>query len=96
MLKALNARGIGAGVHYPFALHELKAYASLGHGPGAFPVAEDWARRCLSLPIYPELTLLQAEFLDRVPPRWCREHQSLQFFRRIWPVFCQQQALQAA
>ncbi len=61
VLKALNAQGIGAGVHYPFALHELKAYTSLGHGPGAFPIAEDWARRCLSLPIYPELTLLQAE-----------------------------------
>ena len=61
VLKALNARGIGAGVHYPFALHELKVYASLGHGPGAFPIAEDWARRCLSLPIYPELTLLRAQ-----------------------------------
>ena len=60
-LKGLNARGIGAGIHYPFALHELQAYASLGHGRGAFPVAEDWARRCLSLPIYPELTLPQAE-----------------------------------
>jgi dTDP-4-amino-4,6-dideoxygalactose transaminase len=61
VLKALNARGIGAGVHYPFALHELKAYASFGHVPGAFPIAEDWARRCLSLPIYPELTLSRAE-----------------------------------
>jgi dTDP-4-amino-4,6-dideoxygalactose transaminase len=61
VLKALNAQGIGAGVHYPFALHELQAYASLGHEPGAFPIAEDWARRCLSLPIYPELTLPQAE-----------------------------------
>jgi len=61
VLKALNAQGIGAGIHYPFALHELQAYASLGHGPGAFPIAEDWARRCLSLPIYPELTLPQAE-----------------------------------
>ena len=63
VLKALNAQGIGAGIHYPFALHELKAYTSLGHGPGAFPIAEDWARRCLSLPIYPELTLLQAEVM---------------------------------
>jgi dTDP-4-amino-4,6-dideoxygalactose transaminase len=61
VLKALNAQGIGAGIHYPFALHELQAYASLGHVQGAFPVAEDWARRCLSLPIYPELTLAQAE-----------------------------------
>jgi dTDP-4-amino-4,6-dideoxygalactose transaminase len=57
VLKTLNAQGIGASIHYPFALHELEAYASLGYRPGDFPVAEDWARRCLSLPIYPELTL---------------------------------------
>ena len=54
--KALNAEGIDASVHYPFAVHEIEAYAGLGYRPGSFPVAEDWARRCLSLPIYPELT----------------------------------------
>jgi dTDP-4-amino-4,6-dideoxygalactose transaminase len=53
--QALNAQGIGAGIHYPLALHELDAYASLGYSAGDFPVAEDWARRCLSLPIFPEL-----------------------------------------
>jgi dTDP-4-amino-4,6-dideoxygalactose transaminase len=55
VLKVLNAQGIGAGIHYPFAVHELEAYASLRYRPGDFPVAEDWARRCLSLPLYPEL-----------------------------------------
>jgi dTDP-4-amino-4,6-dideoxygalactose transaminase len=55
VVRALNSQGIGAGIHYPFAVHELKAYAFLGHSKGEFPVAEDWARRCLSLPIYPEL-----------------------------------------
>ena len=62
VLKALNAEGIGAAIHYPFAVHELTAYASLGYRPGAFPAAEDWARRCLSLPLYPELTLTDADF----------------------------------
>ena len=62
VLRALNDRGIGAGIHYPFALHELQAYASLGYRAGAFPIAENWARQCLSLPIYPELTLAQADF----------------------------------
>jgi dTDP-4-amino-4,6-dideoxygalactose transaminase len=60
--QALNAQGVGAGIHYPFALHELNAYASLGYRPGAFPVAEAWARRCLSLPLYPELTSCDADF----------------------------------
>lgn len=62
VLRALNARGIGAGIHYPFALHELEAYASLGYWAGAFPAAENWARQCLSLPIDPELTAAQVDF----------------------------------
>lgn len=56
ILAALNAQGIGAGIHYPFAVHELGAYQWLGYRPGDFPVSERWARRCLSLPIYVELT----------------------------------------
>jgi dTDP-4-amino-4,6-dideoxygalactose transaminase len=60
-LQRLNAQGIGAGIHYPFALHELEAYAFLGYRSGDFPVAEDWARRCLSLPLYPELTPAAAD-----------------------------------
>ena len=52
----LKERGIGTGVHYPAALHLQPAFASLGLGPGAFPVAERQAREELSLPLYPELT----------------------------------------
>jgi dTDP-4-amino-4,6-dideoxygalactose transaminase len=54
-LAALYAEGIGAGIHYPFAVHELAATKYLGFRPGDFPVSEAWARHCLSLPIYPEL-----------------------------------------
>ncbi|MBI4704093.1 MAG: DegT/DnrJ/EryC1/StrS family aminotransferase [Deltaproteobacteria bacterium] len=55
LLASLRAAGIGAGVHYPVALHRQKAYASLGLGPGALPVAEAASREVLSLPLYPEL-----------------------------------------
>jgi dTDP-4-amino-4,6-dideoxygalactose transaminase len=55
IVAALNAEGIGAGIHYPFALHELGATKYLDHRPGDFPTSEAWARHCLSLPIYPEL-----------------------------------------
>lgn len=55
LLATLNDAGIGAGIHYPFAVHELKAYQHLNYALGTFPAAEDWARRCLSLPIYAEL-----------------------------------------
>jgi dTDP-4-amino-4,6-dideoxygalactose transaminase len=52
----LMKAGVETGVHYPVPVHLQKAYASLGHRPGDFPVSEEFGRRCLSLPIYPELT----------------------------------------
>ena len=59
--ERLRAQRVGVGVHYPLAIHELEAYRFLRHGRGDFPVAEDWARRCLSLPLYPELSTAGVE-----------------------------------
>src|SRR5262245_607253 len=59
VLEALHQAGVGAGIHYPIPIHLQGAYADLGLGPGAFPVAERAARRILSLPIYPEMTRAQ-------------------------------------
>jgi dTDP-4-amino-4,6-dideoxygalactose transaminase len=61
LLAHLNAAGIGAGVHYPIPVHRQPAYADLGHGEGSLPVSEDWARECVSLPLYAELTDEQRE-----------------------------------
>jgi dTDP-4-amino-4,6-dideoxygalactose transaminase len=41
--------------HYPIPLHLQKAYASLGHKEGDFPVTEGAAAEILSLPMYPQL-----------------------------------------
>ena len=58
---ALNAQGIGAGIHYPIPLHLQPALAGLGHSRGSYPQAEAAADSILSLPIYPELTGSQIE-----------------------------------
>ena len=63
LLGALAEAGIGAGVHYPTPIHLTGAYAHLGLGPGSFPVAEQAARRMVSLPMFPHLT---ADQQDRV------------------------------
>jgi dTDP-4-amino-4,6-dideoxygalactose transaminase len=53
---ALQARGVSSGIHYPFPVHLLPAYADLGYGTGDFPHSEKAADEELSLPMYPELT----------------------------------------
>ena len=58
-MEGLRFRGIDAAIHYPVPLHLQEAYACLGHGRGAFPVAEQCAERFVSIPIYPELTRAQ-------------------------------------
>jgi len=61
LLKALNSEGIGAGLHYPFAIHQLAAYENLGYKVGDFLHAERAAAEEISLPMYPELTNEQIE-----------------------------------
>ena len=53
--EALQARGVSTGIHYPFPVHLLPAYADLGYVEGDFPHAEKAALEELSLPMYPEL-----------------------------------------
>lgn len=52
--EALAARGVGTLVHYR-ALPHLAAPYRERWPPGSFPVAERLARRCLSLPLNPQL-----------------------------------------
>ena len=59
----LAAHGVGTAMHYPVPVHLQKCYAAFGHRPGDFPVAERAARECLSLPVYPELTDAQVEYV---------------------------------
>jgi len=61
--RHLAEQGIQTGLHYPVPIHLQEAYRGLGYREGAFPVAERWADRCLSLPMYAELTTAQ---LDQV------------------------------
>jgi dTDP-4-amino-4,6-dideoxygalactose transaminase len=60
---ALKDADIAHAVYYPIPLHRQKAFDSVDPPMPALPVSEDIARRCLSLPIYPELESAQVEFI---------------------------------
>lgn len=55
--KFLQGRGINTGIHYPVALPFMTAYKYLSHTPDDFPVAYAYQSQILSLPMYPELTV---------------------------------------
>lgn len=61
--KHLESQGIQTGIHYPTPIHLQKAYTDLGHVPGDFPAAERLGSQMLSLPMFPELTEEQIEFV---------------------------------
>lgn len=52
----LNDKDISTVIHYPVPPHLQKAYSDLGFKKGDFPIAEEIADTCLSLPMYPGLT----------------------------------------
>jgi dTDP-4-amino-4,6-dideoxygalactose transaminase len=54
--------GIDTRVHYEHPLHELPAYQQY-QGPDMLSAASSLSRRCLSLPIYPELAPAEVEYI---------------------------------
>lgn len=54
--KVLSDNQIGTLIHYPIPPHLQRAYLDLGYKKGSFPIAEEIANTCLSLPIWPGMT----------------------------------------
>jgi dTDP-4-amino-4,6-dideoxygalactose transaminase len=61
--QALEAEGVGVNIHYPVPIHLQPACARYGYGPGMLPVTESVSQRIISLPMYPELTEDQTQFV---------------------------------
>ena len=61
--QELAAKGVSTVVHYPVPFHLQGGYTKLGYKQGSFPETERTASSILSLPIYPEISDEQIEYV---------------------------------
>lgn len=63
ILAKLKEKGVATGVYYPVPLHLQKVYKDLGYKEGDMPVAEYLSHRTFAIPVYPELTDEQVQYV---------------------------------
>jgi len=72
--KYLKASGIGNSIYYPIALHLQKCFEYLEYKKGDFPVAERIAENIIALPLYPEITEEEVEFVCGTIKKFYKEN----------------------
>ncbi|AGX42513.1 DegT/DnrJ/EryC1/StrS family aminotransferase [Clostridium saccharobutylicum] len=63
VVNQLKERGISTGIYYPVPMHLQKVYKDLGYKEGDLPVSEYLSHRTFAIPIYPELTQEQKDYI---------------------------------
>ncbi len=63
--KYLSENGIGTGLHYPIPLHLQNAYKNSSSANGDYPITEKVSNEILSLPMFPNLTTEQIEYVSQ-------------------------------
>lgn len=63
MTKKLGEKGIATGLYYPVPLHLQKAFGDLGYRKGDLPVGEYLSERTFALPMFPEMTEEEQDYI---------------------------------
>jgi len=62
-MEYLKAHEIDSMIYYPLPLHEQLCYKYLGYRPEDLPVAEKASKQVLSIPIFPDLSEEEKQFV---------------------------------
>jgi dTDP-4-amino-4,6-dideoxygalactose transaminase len=65
LVNYLKENGVETAIHYPTPLPLLDAYSKRGYKASQFEVASQYQSEILSLPMYPELTKNQIEYISK-------------------------------
>lgn len=63
LMRYLQERGVASGVYYPVPLHRQEVYRNLGYSEGSLPEAERAAAGTMALPLYPEMSDEDQEYV---------------------------------
>ncbi|NQU94932.1 MAG: DegT/DnrJ/EryC1/StrS family aminotransferase [Candidatus Omnitrophica bacterium] len=63
IVKHLLDSGIESRTYYPLPLHLQECFKSLGHKPGDFPESEKLSKESFAIPVYPELTKEEKDYI---------------------------------
>ncbi len=63
LMRHLAEQGIGCAIYYPLPLHLQECFSELGGKKGDCPVAEELSGKVISIPIYPELSTAQMDYV---------------------------------
>lgn len=63
LIEKLEKNGIGYGIYYPVPLHLQKVYKEMGYKEGDMPNSEYLSKRTIAIPVDPELTEEEKEYI---------------------------------